>query len=86
MTTYTRKNRGTCSHSTTVTLTDDGAIQEIEVQGGCNGNLKGICKLLQGMPAAEAIARMQGVTCGFRPTSCPDQIAHALKEALAQQG
>lgn len=86
MTSYTRKNRGTCSRSTTVTLADDGTIQEIAVQGGCNGNLKGICMLLQGMPAADAIARMEGTTCGFRSTSCPDQIAHALKEALAQQG
>lgn len=85
MTTYSRKNHGTCSRSTTVTLAEDGTIQQLEVVGGCNGNLNGISKLLVGMPAAEAIRRMAGTTCGLRPTSCPDQIAKALKEALAQQ-
>ena len=84
MTTYTRKNKGTCSQSTTVTLADDGTIQELNVQGGCNGNLKGICSLLKGMKAQDAIGRMRGTTCGSRPTSCPDQIAQALEEALAQ--
>ena len=86
MTTYTRKNKGTCSQSTTVTLADDGTIQELNVQGGCNGNLKGVAQLVRGMKAEDAIARMEGTTCGFRRTSCPDQIALALKEALEQQG
>lgn len=84
MTTYTRKNKGTCSQSTTVTLADDGTIQELNVQGGCNGNLKGISRLLKGMKAEDAIARMEGTTCGPRPTSCPDQIAKNLKKALAE--
>ena len=65
MTTYTRKNKGTCSQSTTVTLADDGTIQELNVQGGCNGNLKGIAQLVRGMKAEDAIARMEGTTCGF---------------------
>ena len=51
--------------------------------GGCNGNLKGIASLLAGMKAEDAIARMEGTTCGSKPTSCPDQIAQALKGALA---
>ena len=76
--TYQRKNRGVCSLSTTVTLAEDGTIENVEVLGGCNGNLKGICSLLKG------IGRMRGTTCGNRPTSCPDQIAQALEEALAQ--
>ncbi len=84
MTTYTRKNVGTCSRSTTGTLNDDGTIRDIQILGGCNGNLKGIRGLLIGMDAAEAARRMEGTTCGPRPTSCPDQIARALKEALAQ--
>ena len=84
MTTYTRKNVGTCSRSTTVTLNDDGTIRDIQILGGCNGNLKGIRGLLIGMDATEAARRMEGTTCGPRPTSCPDQIARALKEALAQ--
>ncbi|MBU3806444.1 MAG: TIGR03905 family TSCPD domain-containing protein [Candidatus Fournierella pullistercoris] len=83
--TYTYKNKGVCSRSTTVTLSESGIIQEVTIEGGCEGNLKGICCLLQGMPAAEAIRRMEGGTCGPRPTSCPDQIAHALKAALAEQ-
>ena len=52
--------------------------------GGCNGNLKGISRLLKGMKAEDAIQRMEGTTCGPRPTSCPDQIAKNLKKALAE--
>ena len=80
---YTRKNQGTCSIQTTVELNNDHTIQRIEVLGGCNGNLKGIASLLKGMKAEDAIARMEGVTCGPKPTSCPDQIAQNLKKALA---
>ena len=75
--TYEYKNRGVCSSSTTVTLSDDGVIEEVKVQGG-------IMSLLKGMKAEEAIQKLEGITCGRRPTSCPDQIAHALREALAQ--
>lgn len=84
MITYTRANKGTCSRATTVTLKEDGTIETIQVEGGCNGNLKGIANLLKGMKAEEAIGRMQGITCGLRPTSCPDQIAKALKSAMQQ--
>lgn len=84
MTTYTRKNKGTCSQSTTVTLADDGTIQELNVLGGCNGNLKGIAQLVRGMKAEDAIARMEGTKCGPRSTSCPDQISRALRAALAE--
>lgn len=82
--TYIHRNRGVCSTSTEVTLAPDGTIQDIHVTGGCNGNLKGICQLLQGMKAQDVIPRLAGTQCGRRPTSCPDQIAHALKEALEQ--
>ena len=82
--TYQRKNRGVCSLSTTVTLSEDGTIENVEVLGGCNGNLKGICSLLKGMKAQAAIGRMRGPTCGSRPPSCPAQIAPALEAALAQ--
>lgn len=81
---YTRKNQGTCSMATKVELTPEGKIQNIQVLGGCDGNLKGIAKLLPGMKAEDAIARMEGTTCGRKPTSCPDQIAQALKGALAE--
>lgn len=82
--TYTFPNQGTCSRMTMIDLAPDHTIQSIQVMGGCNGNLKGICSLLKGMKAQDAIGRMRGTTCGNRPTSCPDQIAQALEEALAQ--
>lgn len=77
-------NHGVCSRSTKVTLNDNHEIEELEIVGGCNGNLKGIMSLLKGMKAEEAIARLEGITCGNRPTSCPDQIAIALKEAISK--
>ena len=73
-----------CSKETHIVLNDDHTIESIEVVGGCNGNLKGISRLLKGMKAEDAIARMEGTTCGPRPTSCPDQIAQNLKRALAE--
>lgn len=82
--TYTHRNKGVCSHSTEVSLTEDGVIESVAVMGGCNGNLKGICSLLKGVPAEEAVQRLKGLTCGSKSTSCPDQIALALEEALAQ--
>ena len=83
--TYTRKNKGVCSLSTEVTLTDDGVIESVTVVGGCNGNLKGISALLTGLRAEDAIRRLKGLTCGSKHTSCPDQIALALEEALAKR-
>ena len=77
-------NKGTCSKQTNFVLNDDHTIASIEVVGGCNGNLKGICQLLTGMKAEDAIARLDGTLCGFRSTSCPDQIAKNLKKALEQ--
>ena len=77
-------NVGTCSKQTNIVLNDDHTIESIEVVGGCNGNLKGICQLLTGMKAEDAIARLDGTLCGFRSTSCPDQIAKNLKKALAE--
>lgn len=82
--TYVYNNKGTCSVRTEVELNPDHTIAAVRVLGGCNGNLKGICSLLKGMKAQDAIGRMRGTTCGNRPTSCPDQIAQALEEALAQ--
>ena len=80
--TYERRNRGTCSVLTRVELNNDHTIENVEVLGGCNGTLKGICQLLKGMKAEDAITRMKGTTCGSKPTSCPDQISLALQEAL----
>lgn len=79
---HQRKNKGVCSLSTEVTLTDGGVIETVAVIGGCNGNLKGLCTMLRGVPAKDAIQKLKGLTCGNKTTSCPDQIALALEEAL----
>ena len=79
------RTKGTCSREISFELDGDKVRNEHFV-GGCDGNLKGIAKLLPGMKAEDAIARMEGTTCGRKPTSCPDQIAQALKGALAEMG
>lgn len=81
---FSYPNKGTCSKETHIVLNDDHTIESIEVVGGCNGNLKGICRLVKGMKAEDVIDRMEGTLCGFRNTSCPDQIAKNLKKALAE--
>lgn len=78
-------NVGTCSKLTKIVLNDDHTIESIEVVGGCNGNLKGIGKLVEGMDVDDVIARIEGVKCGMKSTSCPDQLAQALKAAKANQ-
>ena len=77
------KTKGTCSTSIDVEL-KDGVIDSVKFTGGCNGNLQGISALVKGMKPEEAISRLKGVRCGFKPTSCPDQLAHALEEMIAQ--
>ena len=81
MTTYTYYPKGTCSKQMEVDL-EDGVIKDVRVLGGCNGNLQGISRLLVGMPVQQAIERMEGVHCGSKLTSCPDQLAKALRQAL----
>ena len=76
---YTPK--GVCSRQMEIDV-EDGAIQAVRVQGGCNGNLQGIMSLLRGMRVEDAIERLEGIRCGMKPTSCPDQLAQALKAAL----
>lgn len=77
------KTKGTCSTSIDVEL-KDGVIDSVRFTGGCNGNLQGISALVKGMKPEEAISRLEGIRCGFKPTSCPDQLAHALEEMIAQ--
>lgn len=75
--------RGTCSRR--ILLEVDGeVIQSVAFEGGCNGNLKGISALVVGMTRDEAIQRLKGITCGFKNTSCPDQLARALEESKRQ--
>ncbi len=71
--------RGVCSRLMEIEIEDD-KIRDVKVTGGCDGNLKGISKLLVGMDVDDAIERMQGIRCGFKNTSCPDQLAIALNE------
>lgn len=78
---YTYTPTGVCSSRIDLEL-EDGVIRSVSFTGGCNGNLKGICSLVKDMPAQEAIAKLQGIQCGWKPTSCPDQLSKALTEAL----
>lgn len=75
------KPRGVCSQEMRVEI-EDGIIRKVEIKGGCSGNLQGISRLMVGMDAREAISRMRGIRCGFKPTSCPDQLSKALEECL----
>lgn len=76
--------RGVCSRGIEIEL-ENGIIQNVEFHGGCAGNTQGIASLCRGMRAEEAIERLSGIRCGFKPTSCPDQLSIALKEALAKE-
>ena len=78
--TYTHKNKGTCSTQVTVSVDDIGIIESVDFLGGCEGNIIGLRNLLQGMDADEVIKRLEGIRCGRKSTSCPDQLAKALRE------
>ena len=82
--TYTYTPRGVCSRKITVELSDSGVVENVSFQGGCNGNTQGVAALVKGMKAEEAIYRMKGIDCNGRGTSCPDQLAEALTEALEE--
>lgn len=73
--------KGVCSTSIDIEL-DNGIIRSVAFVGGCSGNLQGIAKLVEGMPAEEAIDRLKGIHCGYKATSCPDQLAKALEIML----
>ena len=75
------RTKGTCSSAIDIEL-DNGIIKSVHFTGGCNGNLQGISRLVEGMPAKEAISRLKGLKCGFKPTSCPDQLAVALESIV----
>ena len=75
------RTKGTCSSAIDIEL-DNGIIKSVHFTGGCNGNLQGISRLVEGMPAKEAISRLKGIKCGFKPTSCPDQLAVALESIV----
>ena len=79
---YEYKTKGTCSQRIFFDV-EDGKVKNVQFVGGCNGNLKGIAALVEGMSVEEVITRVEGIRCGMKSTSCPDQLAKALKEANA---
>ena len=80
---FTYKTRGVCSRSILFEL-EDGKLHNVHFEGGCHGNTQGLAALAEGMDAAELVKRLEGTDCRGRGTSCPDQLAKAVKEALAQ--
>ena len=77
---FEHRTKGTCSQRILFEI-DDGILKNVQFIGGCNGNLKGIGSLVEGMQVDDVIARLEGTTCGMKATSCPDQLAQALKKA-----
>ena len=80
---YTYKTKGTCSSMIQFRL-EDSIVHDVVFTGGCNGNLKAISRLVEGMPAEKVASLLEGNTCGPKPTSCGDQLAKALRAALAE--
>ena len=81
---FTYTPRGVCSRKITFDI-EDGLLKNVRFQGGCQGNSQGVAALAEGMPAEEAVRRLSGIRCGLKSTSCPDQLARAVQEALEQQ-
>lgn len=78
------KPKGVCSQQMNVKI-DDGVVQKVEIIGGCSGNTQGISRLVEGMQAKDAVEKLQGIRCGYKATSCPDQLSKALQIALAEE-
>ena len=76
---YTYKTSGVCSSRIAFDIDDEGRLRNVVFTGGCNGNLKGIGALMEGMKAEEAAEKLAGIRCGFKNTSCPDQLAKAIR-------
>lgn len=81
---YDYKTQGTCSRTISFDI-EDGTVKNVKFEGGCNGNLKGISALAEGKKPEELIKSLEGIKCGFKQTSCPDQLSRALKSALEEK-
>ena len=81
---FTYQTKGVCSRRIDIAIEND-TIAEVSYFGGCSGNTQGVAALVKGMKIEEAIARLSGIRCGFKSTSCPDQLATALREYLADK-
>ncbi len=79
--THTYRTKGVCAMQIQFDL-EDGVVRNVRFMGGCNGNTQGVAKLAEGRDAKELVALLEGIKCGFKSTSCPDQLAQAIKEAL----
>lgn len=79
---YTYYTKGTCSQAIEFEV-EDGMLKNVQFYGGCNGNTQGVARLVEGMKVEEVVRRLEGIRCGFKPTSCPDQLAKAIKESGA---
>ena len=75
------KTKGTCSTQIDIDV-ENGIIKHVEFTGGCNGNLQGVSRLVEGMKCEDAINKLRGIKCGFKPTSCPDQLSYAIEQAM----
>ncbi len=82
---YTYYPQGTCSAQIDFELDEHGVIVDVSFLGGCHGNLQGISTLVRGMKATDVAAKLQGIRCGYKNTSCPDQLAMALKQAVGSR-
>ena len=76
------KTRGTCSRMIILDI-EDGVVTDCSFVGGCAGNTAGVASLVKGMKTADVVAKLKGIKCGFKPTSCPDQLARAIEEAIS---
>ena len=83
---FTYYPQGTCSSQIDFELDEQNVIRDVQFTGGCHGNLQGISVLVRGMTASEAVSKLQGIRCGYKNTSCPDQLANALLQAMNQKG
>ena len=78
----TYSTKGTCSRQIDIEINESGIIEKVQFTGGCSGNTQGLAKLAEGMTTEEIINRLSGIRCGFKGTSCPDQLAKAVAEAI----
>ena len=81
---YTYYTQGTCSSQIDLDVDNQGIIRDVQFVGGCHGNLQGISTLVRGMAARDVVKKLQGIRCGYKNTSCPDQLANALGEIIGQ--
>ena len=84
MKTYRFRTEGTCSYEIELQISPDGTVHGVQYRGGCSGNTKAVGILSEGRTVTELISLLRGIRCGFKPTSCPDQLAKAIKEAQGE--